>query len=272
MLATAGTSGMQTLQNLYRTGFVPPPSPVMSWQPVNDNFVQYSNTTSFIGKPKIGLPPFNNLDIPEHPPKPKKPYFNKYDNQLADSDDGTDQQESIRGDDGSENNRNSGRSRNNRRMDGKNGENKRHGKGGSYSSGVGSKLKKKMKKLAKGMSSKKEDRKGESIWLESSSTFPGHGHGHGKKKSTGYGSSSLGGSSSSSGDGYWGKPDGKGGCYCSIGRSEKGDDAALITLGSIGIPLAIIGSVLGGALGSGAITALLNTTLGNIFGVSYTYF
>jgi hypothetical protein len=61
------------------------------------------------------------------------------------------------------------------------------------------------------------------------------------------------GLSSSSSGGLYIKPKKPGGCYCSIGRTEKGDDAALITLGSIGIPLAIAGAIFGGSLSGNSI-------------------
>jgi hypothetical protein len=45
---------------------------------------------------------------------------------------------------------------------------------------------------------------------------------------------------------------------CSIGRSEKGEDAALITLGSIGIPLAIVG-LLGTSFGGNTVQAIIDS-------------
>ena len=67
------------------------------------------------------------------------------------------------------------------------------------------------------------------------------------------------GLSSSSSGGLYVKPKKPAGCYCSIGRTEKGEDAALITLGSIGIPLAIAGVLFGGSLGGGTLTTLVNS-------------
>jgi hypothetical protein len=79
-------TGMQTLQNLYRTGFKPGQSPVMSWHPVVDNFVQYTNASS----PKIMFPPFAN-DISflgDEPRIPKKPYHSRYDKEFSQSSSG----------------------------------------------------------------------------------------------------------------------------------------------------------------------------------------
>ncbi len=87
--------------------------------------------------------------------------------------------------------------------------------------------------------------KGETIWLESGTKFPSSSSGQGSKYRR-HGKYGL--SSSSSGSGGYAKPKAEKGCFCSIGRTEKGDDAALITLGSIGIPLAIAGALLGSAL------------------------
>jgi hypothetical protein len=46
---------------------------------------------------------------------------------------------------------------------------------------------------------------------------------------------------------------------CSIGRTEKGEDAALLTLGSVGIPLAIAGAVLGSTLSGGQLTTIIQS-------------
>jgi hypothetical protein len=255
----------------------------MSWQPLIDNEIGYTNATH---APKIHLPPFEEAfenpgdkfydvqagydDRSGERPEAKKSMLTKLFNR-----DGAKKRKHGGG--GSDHgpfgkvNRGgeeiwlesfsfpgakSGHHKRKRRLDRAN---RRKGFDHSSSSGGRSGLKDKIKSLARGKGLFKEDRKGESIWLESSSNHLGSSSGGPYHKKKGYG-----GSSSSSSGGYWGKPDGKGGCYCSIGRSEKGDDAALITLGSIGIPLAIVGSVLGGALGSGAFAAIINSTLNGI--------
>jgi hypothetical protein len=274
--------GLQTLHGLYKTGFVPSPVPVMTWHPLMDDEVEYTNATA---APQIHLPPFGeafknpadklyDVNAGYEKSEPKQSLLSK----LFDRKDA--KKKVGHGDPGHHGpfgkvNRGgeeiwlesysfpgakSGHHKRKRRLDNA----KRRSDLGHSSSSGGSNLKNKIKSFAKGKGLFKEDRKGETIWLESSSNLVGGSSGGGKPhKKKGYG----GLSSSSSSGGYWGKPDGKGGCYCSIGRSEKGDDAALITLGSIGIPLAIAGSILGGALGSGALAAIINATLGGIAGI-----
>jgi hypothetical protein len=135
------------------------------------------------------------------------------------------------------------------------------GSGGGLLGGLGKMLKK-----------KESYPKGEMIWLESSVKLPGSSSGYGGSSS----SSSSGyrrndkkrrayDSSSSGGTYYIPKP--KGGFKCSIGRTEKGDDAALITLGSIGIPLAIAGAIFGGSLGGNQLSAIATAIANGITGI-----
>jgi hypothetical protein len=104
------------------------------------------------------------------------------------------------------------------------------------------------RRLGKGK--KEKTPKGTSIWLQSGSKFPGSSSSQGLNDHQGFSSSSSGG---------FVKPKKQGGCYCSIGRTEKGDDAALITLGSIGIPLAIAGTIFGGSFGGNQIQQLIDS-------------
>jgi hypothetical protein len=57
----------------------------------------------------------------------------------------------------------------------------------------------------------------------------------------------------------------KDGCYCKIARKDKGEDAALITLGSIGLPLAVFGSIFGSGLGA-LLAGLIASQIPNIPG------